>query len=296
MPVILKYFTDYIDGWTANGVRYGFAALLFVPVLLLRRKRIPGGRSIWKAAIVPSLINIIGQICWAWSPYYNDATVISFVVRCAFPFSILFGFWFLHRERALARSPGFWLGAAGTVLGVILMYAGSLSHGGSSPFGLFLVLGASACWGLYSVSVGYYMGGFPSVLAFSVICVYTAPGLVALMLVFGEYGSLAELSVFRWSMLLLSGLMGISIGHVLMYKIIKVLGPIAMEAGHSLVPLGSLIFAAAFLGERMTGNQWVGGVLLIAGSLGIIVPRIYLAKRSPEEAGRADEVVIPSAE
>jgi drug/metabolite transporter (DMT)-like permease len=296
MPVILKYFVDYIDGWTANGVRYGFAALLFVPVLLLHRTGLNSGRSIWKAAIVPSVINIIGQIGWAWSPYHNDATVISFVVRCAFPFSIVFGFWFLHRERALAGSRGFWLGAAATVLGVALMYIGGQSHGGSSPFGLILLLGTSACWGLYSVSVGYYMAGYPSLLAFSVICIYTAPGLVVLMLGFGDFGALGELSLLQWCMLLVSGILGISIGHVLMYKIIKELGPIAMEAGHSLLPLGSLVIAAAFLGERMSGSQWVGGIFLIAGSLGIIVPRIHLAKKNPEGSGRTDDTVVMPAE
>jgi len=296
MPVILKYFTDYIDGWTANGVRYGFAAILFVPVLLFHGKSMPGGRSIWKAAIVPSVINVTGQVGWAWSPYYNDATVVSFVIRCAFPFSIIFGFWFLRRERALAGSLGFWVGAAVTVLGVILMYSGGLDHGGSSPFGLFLLVSTSACWGLYSVSVGYYMSGYPSLLAFSVICIYTAPGLVVLMLLFGDYNALGDFSPFRWFMLLVSGILGISIGHVLMYKIIKVLGPIAMEAGHSLLPLGSLIFAAAFLGERMSGSQWVGGSLLIVGSLGIIIPRLYLANPGSGEDGQTQSHVNPPAE
>ena len=38
-PLFLKYFTDpasdhYVDGWTSNGWRYGFAALLWLPTVL----------------------------------------------------------------------------------------------------------------------------------------------------------------------------------------------------------------------------------------------------------------------
>ncbi len=286
MPVFLKYFTDFIDAWTANGVRYGFSALILAPYLLLNLRQVPPGTNIWRDALVPSIVNMVGQVAWAWAPYHNDATVVSFVVRCAFPVSILFGFWFLRRERALARSVGFWLGAAGVVLGIVFMYSGALAHGGSSPFGLLLALTTSVCWGLYSVTVGYYMPGYPAILAFSVICLYTAPGLIVLMLLVGDYGSLGELSAFRWFMVLISGVLGITIGHVLIYRFIKVLGPIALEAGHSLIPLGSLVLAAALLGERMSGSQWVGGVLLIAGSLGILVPRFRLAKTDAPDGER----------
>ena len=62
MPVFLKYFTDFIDAWTANGVRYGFSALILAPYLLLNLRQVPPGTNIWRDALVPSIVNMVGQV------------------------------------------------------------------------------------------------------------------------------------------------------------------------------------------------------------------------------------------
>src|SRR5262245_26340774 len=61
IPLFLKSFIHEIDGWTANGWRYAFSAVIWAPMLLwaYRAPRAPAG--LWRAALVPSLFNIAGQ-------------------------------------------------------------------------------------------------------------------------------------------------------------------------------------------------------------------------------------------
>lgn len=267
IPNFLKYFTGYIDAWTANGIRYGFSALILLPFVIRHGRDLAGNRGIWRAAVLPAAVNYTGQVAWAWCPYFNDAIVISFVVRSAFLFAMLFGFWILHRERFLLRSPVFGAGAVAIAVGVLFMYRGALQHGGTSLFGILLVLGTAACWGLYSVTVARFLRAYPPHLAFAVICLYTAPGLVVTMFSVGEVGQLGALDRTQWFMLLTSGVLGVTIGHIFMYRIIQSFGPVLLEAGHSLIPVAAMVMAFLYLGERMTGSQWVGGALVIFGSL-----------------------------
>jgi hypothetical protein len=39
VPLVLKYFTEYIEGWTANGWQYAVAALFWTPVVVVRAWR-----------------------------------------------------------------------------------------------------------------------------------------------------------------------------------------------------------------------------------------------------------------
>src|SRR5829696_9009228 len=70
IPLFLKHFTGLIDGFTANGWRYGIAALLWAPAIALAwgRNRLPA--TIWAAALIPALFNSLGQVAFAIAPYH----------------------------------------------------------------------------------------------------------------------------------------------------------------------------------------------------------------------------------
>src|SRR5438552_17465946 len=78
VPLFLRHFADFIDGWTSNGWRYGFSALVWLPVLLVvaMSKRLP--RGLWTAALVPSLINAAGQTCFTLAQYVIDPGLLTF--------------------------------------------------------------------------------------------------------------------------------------------------------------------------------------------------------------------------
>lgn len=267
VPTLLKSFTESLDAWTVNTFRYGIAALVWAPFVWVHRRETMAGRpSLWKAALIPAAANLGAQTGWAWAPYYNDATVISFVVRSSFAFTILFSFWLLREERAVVRRPAFWVAFGGIALGVVAMYWGGLELGNITRVGVSILIADAAMWGLYAVCVRRFLGAYTARLAFGVISLYTAGVLLLIGLWLGDWSRVPDVAPMMWASLVLSALLGIALGHVLLYRAIGIVGPIVTEGAFSLVPFAAASFAMWTLGEQLSGLQWFGGVVLVASS------------------------------
>ena len=149
VPLLLKFFSHRLDAWTVNGLRYTFAALFWLPYVLRHVHEVPPGRNIWKDALPPAIIHLVGQMLFGLTPYFNDATVINFVSRSSFLFTTLLGFSLLREERPLARRPLFWVGFGGTAAGLIALYIGGLGTTSTSAAGMILLIVTASCWGFY---------------------------------------------------------------------------------------------------------------------------------------------------
>jgi drug/metabolite transporter (DMT)-like permease len=113
------------------------------------------------------------------------------------------------------------------------------------------------------------MQGYPAVLAFGVICQFTALGTVALMLLLGRERGAEVLGFggFDWFMLVSSAMIGIAVSHVMYYAAITRLG-VAVSMG--IVQLQPVITATASVGlgwERLTAWQWGAGLVGVAGAM-----------------------------
>lgn len=270
VPLFLKYFTGILDAWTVNGVRYGVAAVFWLPLVLATHSKTEAGRNVWRAALLPALVNTAAQIGWALAPYHNDAGFIGFTIRSSFLFSTVFGFWLLPGERATVRRPAFWLGAAAIGVGIVAMYRAGLDRGGTSPLGLLILVCTAVGWGVYGVLVRRCMSGFGVRLSFGVVSLYTAVALGVLMLIVGDWGRLADVAARDWSLLIVSALVGIALSHVLLYRAIHGLGPVLTEGGMAVQPFMTALGAAVLLRERLSAGQWVGGAILAAGCLVLV--------------------------
>lgn len=279
VPLLLRHFTHLMDAWTVNGLRYGFAALFWLPYVLRHRREVPAGRNIWKDAIPPAAVHVVGQMLFGLTPYFNDATVMNFVSRSSFLFVTLFGFAMLPDERPLSRRPLFWVGLAGTTAGLAAMYMGGIGTSSTSAGGMGLLIVTAAFWGLYSVLVRRCMSGYSVRLSFGVISLYAAPGLLALMFGVGHWQAALHVGLLVWVLVWLSAIAGIALGHVLFYRAIHALGPIASEGGLLLIPFVTAILAFAILGERLTALQWVGGFVVVLGCLALLGAKAQLALR-----------------
>ncbi len=279
VPLLLKYFTHVVDAWTMNGLRYFFAALFWLPYVLRHRREVPPGRNLWKDAVPPAVVHTIGQMLFGLTPYFNDATVMNFVGRSSFLFVTLFGFAMLKDERPLARHPFFWCGFAATVAGLVAMYCGGLGTTSTSAFGMILLVVTAAFWGLYSVFVRRFMAGYDVRLGFGAISVYAAPALLGLMFAVGRWPQIAGLHPLQWFLVWLTAILGIALGHVLFYRAIHALGPIASEGGLLLIPFATAVFAFFTLGERLDRLQWFGGFTLVVGCLLLIAAKAHIELR-----------------
>ena len=319
VPLFLKHFSHTIDAWTSNGWRYGFSALLWAPVLVvgLARKTLPSG--LWKAAILPAVLNSLGQTCFAWAHYKIDPGLLTFGLRLQIVFVSVGAFLLFPGERRVIRNPWFVVGACMVLSGTlaivslakvetaegpsdasvpVLAQSGEAampaSGTGEHALGVGLAIASGLLFAAYALSVRRNMHAIPSVTAFAVISQYTAAAMVVLMLVLSaDHGAGAwELSNGQLALLLLSAIIGIALGHVFYYASIARLG-VAVSSG--VVQLQPIIVTGAssvIFGERLSTAQLVFGVLAICGAGVMLSVQHRLARRD----ARARELEAQTAE
>lgn len=277
IPLFLKHFTVFMDAWTVNGVRYIVGALLLLPVLRGSSRSDPGRPSLWRSALIPSLVNSISQAGFALIPYFVSASIMGFGMRASFLFTLAGSLWLLPEERRLFFSRLFWAGGALCMAGIFALFWGSMRQATASVPGLLILYGDAAAWGFYGVTVRKYMRGYPPHRSFAVISLYTAGILTVLMLIFGRISALAEQDPQTLGLIVLSAGIGISLGHVLMYYVLGHLGAIIEGGAEMVTPFLTFAGAALIFGERLSALQWAGGLGVIAGCALMISAN----KRSP---------------
>ena len=292
VPIFLRFFKDYLDAWTVNAVRYTVAALLLLPfvLILMRRPGVKkhavgaGSKSIWRAAMVPSVINIIGQVGWALSPYYKvEAATMGFTTKSSFLFTVLFGFLLIPKERLLGKKPLFLIGAVVCIVGLAIMFLQKMLSGGQSSLaGMGILVATSVFWGAYAVSIRLCLGGYPLRLSFGVVSLYTAAALLAMMFVFGDYsalGGLGDKTVKMWLLLAASAVVGMIFSHLLYYRGIHGIGPVISNGMLMATPFLTYIGAWIFLDEKMTWMQMLGGVVIVAGGILLVLSEARIKRR-----------------
>lgn len=311
IPLFLKHFSHSIDAWTSNGWRYGFSALLWSPVLILgiMRSSLPPG--LWRAAIVPSIINCAAQAVFCWAHYKIDAGLLSFGLRSNIVFVTIGAAIFFAAERRVIRSPGFLLGilmVVGGTVGTILL--GDLELRGATLSGVILAIASGAGFAGYSLSVRHFMHGVNAIQSFAAISLYTAMGTTVLMLTLGEESGATALALLSmpaqaggWSLpvgqftlLLISAVIGIALGHVFYYYSISRLGVAVSSGVVQLQPFLVAIGSFALFGEELTGLQWASGTIAIAGAAVVLYVQHYLRRvdaRRPIAAEPKDFAELP---
>lgn len=266
-PLFLKYFTPYIDAWTANGVRYSFAALMLSYWLYYFKKKGELRPEIFRLAIYPSVANIVGQVLYAWAPYFIDPGLMSFTIRLTVIWSILASFIMFADERTLIRSRRFWLGLVLSVSGFLIMITnGQAIPHGAKMTGIIIALFSSFCWAFYGVAVRQNMKGVDSRLAFTIISLYTAIGTLIFMFSFGNYQVVPDLPGKIILLILISSITGIGVSHIFFYIAVKRIGVAIPSTVNLLSSFLTAIFSFFIFKERLSPLQWSAGIILLLGA------------------------------
>lgn len=313
IPLFLKFFTDDIDAWTSNGWRYAFSALFWSPVIVLglARRALPEG--IWKAAFWPSMVNCVSQTVFCWAHYKIDPGLLAFGLRSNIVFAVVGAAILFAGERRVIGSPVFLLGVVlvvGGTAGTLLMGDAGMPTG-ASLHGVLLAIGAGAGFAGYAIAVRRWMHGFNAIHSFAVISLYTAGGMVGVMLLFGERAGLSALDLIgrpvadappipfltdRFGFLLLSALIGIALGHVAYYYAIARLGVAVSSGVVQLQPFFVSIGSLAIFGELLTTRQWVSGTVAVLGAVLILLIQHFVHHepgRRTAEPHPADYAELP---
>ena len=290
VPLFLRYLARFpeLDAWTLNGVRYGMGMGIWLPFIVRRFRRFPAERGLWRDAIPVSVVSVVGQIGWALAAYHSEAGVIAFVVRSSFLFAVIYSVILLPAERSTVRRPRFWLGAAGIVAGVLLMFGDAFRSGKSTPLGLGILLFTAATWGMYGVLVRRDLSGYDERASYGVILVYTTAVLVAAMFLFGNWPALTTVPLRLWLLMGCSVLAGIVFSDVLYYRGIHALGPVVANGTSCIQPFLTALGAWLFLDEILRPRQWLGGTLLVGSCMVLLSLKLG---RQPQALSPAAAVV-----
>lgn len=272
-PVILRGLTNDIDAFVANGIRYPLAALLYWPVLVTYWRRGNLNADLLRRSVVPAFFSLSGQIFWALSFYYLSASAVGFFVRGSIAWTMVAGMVVFAEERTLLRSPKFFGGLAICFVGfLVLSMSRALPSMQITSTGVVLILICGMLFGLYSVSIRYFLKPIPSPLAAAVVCQFVAIGTL-MLLPFGAPGQTSAITGSTWLLILLSSFLGIVVGHSCLYTAVNRLGTSISSAGQSGTPFVTVAFAYFFLGESLTGAQWSGGLAIVAGVIVLLTIR-----------------------
>lgn len=179
-----------------------------------------------------------------------------------------------HERLTRTAGAGIILAAAGVVL-IIQGRGAGLGFSFRTLRGDLLTLCASFFWALYTMNAKPLLEKYPpvKVTAFSM-----AIGSV-LLLPPAAYDlarqSWGAITLSAWSALGFSAIVSGGIAFSLWYRGVKRIGVTRTIVYHYLVPFVAVIFAALFLGERITAPQIIGGAAVLAG--------VYLVQRRKEK-------------
>lgn len=295
IPLFLRFFAKDIDPWTANGWRYGVSALIWLPPLILGYVRGTLPPTLWRAALWPSVWNIPAQACFGIAPYFISPGLMTFSLRVNIVFVTLGAALLFAAERRVVRSPGFLAGLIMVIGGAataVALQEGGL--GGGTGLGVALAIGSGALYAGYALAVRKGMMDLNPLIAFAAVNQLTGAGLVALMLVFGDrHGAhVLDLARAEWAvgvssfaardhvftLLVLSAIIGIGLGHTFYFLSIARLGLAVASAVVQLQPITVAVASYFIFGETLTRGQWAFGLIAVLGAGVILYTQHRLTK------------------
>jgi len=266
-PLFIKYLTGYVDLWTQNLLRYVAASLFWLPFLLAeaRAGRVP--RIVWKRALLPFIPNIIMQNLWTATFYYINPGFASLLSSTAFMWVITLSVVFFADERRLLKSGLFRLSILLSISGLagVIFFHPAFTHS-YTIIGVAIILVYGFIWGLYAISVKTALKGIDSRIGFSVVSIYTTAALFVLILFKGQPGQCLEMPAWGWVSTIVSGILGIAVGHVLYYVSIRRLGSTTPSLVQLAQPFIVVVVSYFVFSELFNIPQLVFGVILVAGS------------------------------
>jgi DME family drug/metabolite transporter len=242
--------------------RYGFAAAIFVGIVLVGERTLRLARRDLPLAAVAALFIFLNQLSFVYALDRTSASTIALVLGATPAFAAVIGL-ALGLERLSRR---FWIAAGVSFAGVGLVAVGSGGDVSGDRLGILLGVSTAATWAAYSVAVGPLMQRY-SASRISVIALGLA--WIGILLVGFPQTSGQELGLGWevWSLLAFATLGPLVLTTILWFRVIHRIGASRATLVANLQPFVAAIFALVLLSERMTVLQVLGGILIAGGIL-----------------------------
>jgi drug/metabolite transporter (DMT)-like permease len=170
-----------------------------------------------------------------------------------------------------------WLGAVLSTIGIYFVVGYGASVRGGTLVGDMIMLGAVACWSVYTIGGGRLMSRHsPLFVTGMTMAIGTVPyALLAIPTMRQlDWGNVTPTV---WLILFPSGLFALNFAFLVWYTAVQKLGPARTSIYSNAVPLTAMITAAIFLDEPITGIKLLGVAAVLGG---VILTRIKPKGRS----------------
>jgi len=245
--------------WLAfSRVTLAFATLF---VLALVQRAVPPLRERWRDYLVVGTVNsALPFALYAFAEQYLSASTAA-ILNATSPFfgALVAAFW-LKESLSFRQLAGMGLGAGGVVV-VVGWHPGPLSS--SALVATLACLGAALCYGIGGVYAKARMSGVPS----TALALYSQ---LAAAIALVPLTAAAALPAPPTPLIAVN-VLALAIGSTayayrLYFRLIADVGSTRALTVTFLIPLFGVVWGVALLGEPLTGNMLVGGVLILAGT------------------------------
>lgn len=197
-----------------------------------------------------------------------DVSVAALVVQLEVPFLVLLGALILKESPGLRK----WIGISMAFIGVGLI-AGEPKLG-SAWFALVLVVSGAFSWAVGQVMVRR-LKSIDGLTVTAWVAVFATPQLFVMSFIFesGQWQAIRNANWIVWTAVIYMGLIMTALGYGLWYSLVRK-HPVSLVAPFLLMlPVFSVLGGLIFLGETLTLQIAMGGVVVIVGVAFILLER-----------------------
>ena len=272
-PVLIRYVGSGFPVMFQTFARYLVALLVLWPLFFSVattverariRSRLP--HLLPRMALI-AVANFCFQASFTGSLYLMLPGLAMLIFQSAAIFGVLLGFIFFADERPLMRNPRFHAAVTLAVVGVVMTVSVEGSAGSTvSAAGVALVLSAAVSWAALTAMVRAWLPGYSPFFVNAAVITFVTPLFLFSHLATHGVQWQYSASPGLWVLMLLSGLVGIGLGHSLYYRSVPALGVSLSNILQLSRPFLTAFFSFLVFVERLSWLQMLGGVLLIAGA------------------------------
>lgn len=261
----IKIALDEFNPLAFNGIRMAFASIILVLFLFVTKQGFGvEKRDIWKLVVLGIIGNTVYQILFIHGINLTSASNTSIIMAMT-PVSVALLSSFLKHENIHWAA---WLGILLSFVGfylVITEQPGKFVFSWENLKGDMMIFFGNLVWAVYTVFSKPLLGRISplkwSSLTLAAGTLFYIPFCVPAF----ARQDFSRISFKAWAILAFSGLFALAISYVIWYASVKRVGNSKTVIYGNVLPIFTVIFAYAFIAEKIGIWQAVGALILLGG-------------------------------
>ena len=273
-PIMIRATRGHYSVLFQTFARYLASMAVLWPVLAVTRgyrglkRDLRAALPLFPRILIIALVNYVFQVGYTVSYYTLEAGFAALVGQSGVLFSAVLALVFFRDERMILRSGVYVAGLVLAVGGVSLTIVGggTLASGAGVLWpGVPAMLLSSFSWALLGALVKRWLRGVSPLLGVTLVFTLVTPMFLVTELARGGPMAPPDAPAGAWVLLILSGLIGVGLGHTLYYSSVPIVGVTTASSLGLLLPFLAGLLSLVVLGERMGPLQVAGGAILLSG-------------------------------